>query len=66
MPTATFPVATKAHHFEINDKRYRKVTFMQSERYEGAVQAAYNAGKSLGWFVPLDAKPKAAPTKPAA
>lgn len=65
MSNATFPVATKEYHYTINGKRYRKVTYAESQANSaGALQAAYNDGKSLGWFLPLEsadsAKPKLA------
>ena len=61
MPDATFPVATKEYHYTINGKRYRKVTFAEAQQYGEKIQAAYNDGKSLGWFVGLDAKPTPKP-----
>lgn len=54
MANATFKVATKAYHFEIDGKMYRKVTFEESKKFADAIQAAYNDGKSLGWFAPLN------------
>lgn len=62
----SFEEAKKEYHYAVGSKKYRKVTYEESGQYADAKQFTYNGGKSLGWFVPLDAKPTPPPSKGAA
>jgi hypothetical protein len=55
----SFDEAEKMFHYQAAGKRWRKVHYEESQQYPDAKQFTYNDGKSLGWFVPLDAKPAA-------
>ena len=53
----SFEEAVKATHYVVGGVKYRKLTYEESRRYPAARQFTFNGGKSLGWFVPLEARP---------